>query len=530
MNALPLAGIALVTLASVAVGVFGLRISRTTSDFYVASRSVSPRANASAISGEYLSAASFLGVAGLVLAGGADMLWFPVGYTVGYLVLLVLVAAPLRRSGAYTLADFAEARLGSTTVRRVAAVLVVAIGWLYLWPQLTGAGITLRTATGLPTWVGSLVVTVVVGTVVASGGMRSITLVQAFQYWVKLTAIALPAMLLLAAWHQRGAVDPLPAGVGWVQPYGARPTAHGVYQTYSIMLALFLGTMGLPHVLVRFYTNPDGGAARRTTLTVLMMLSAFYLFPPVYGVLGRLYTPDLVASGHTDSVALLLPERLVGGTAGQLLGALVAAGAFAAFLSTSSGLAVSVCGVLDQDLLRTSATSQRGRRGTVPGFRTATVVAVGIPFALSSTQASLGLADTVGLAFAVAASTFCPLLVLGIWWPRLSSTGAVSGLLVGGLTASAAVLTTVLHLAPPGWPAALMAQPAAWSIPLALLTSVVVSLATPSRVPAHVARIMVRLHTPESVHVDRRVASTARRSPGTAERGVGDRTSRPGDR
>ena len=382
MTLLPLLGIALVTLASVAVGVFGLRVSRTTSDFYVASRSVSPRANASAISGEYLSAASFLGVAGLVLAGGADMLWFPVGYTVGYLVLLVLVAAPLRRSGAYTLADFAEARLGSTTVRRVAAVLVVAIGWLYLWPQLTGAGLTLRTATGLPPWVGSLLVTVVVGAVVASGGMRSITLVQAFQYWVKLVAIGLPALLLLAAWHSRGAAPVPDADLAWLQPYGARPSAHSVYQTYSIMLALFLGTMGLPHVLVRFYTNPDGGAARRTTLTVLMLVSTFYLFPPVYGVLGRLYAPDLVASGRTDSVALVLPARLVPGMSGQLLGALVAAGAFAAFLSTSSGLAVSVCGVLDQDLLRTSASSQRERRGTVPGFRTATVVAVGIPFML----------------------------------------------------------------------------------------------------------------------------------------------------
>jgi cation/acetate symporter len=515
MSLLPLASLAAVTLASVAVGVFGLRVSRTTSDFYVASRSVSPRANASAISGEYLSAASFLGVAGLVLAGGADMLWFPVGYTVGYLVLLVLVAAPLRRSGAYTLADFAEARLGSTTVRRVAAVLVVAIGWLYLWPQLTGAGITLRTATGLPAWVGSLLVTVVVGAVVASGGMRSITLVQAFQYWVKLTAISLPAILLLAVWHHRGGADPLPMGdLGWVQPYGARPSAHGVYQTYSIMLALFLGTMGLPHVLVRFYTNTDGGAARRTTLTVLMLLSTFYLFPPVYGVLGRLYAPDLVATGRTDSVALVLPERVLPGTAGQLLGALVAAGAFAAFLSTSSGLAVSVSGVLDQDLLRTrTAAAPRGRRGTVPGFRTATVVAVVIPFALSLTQASLGLADTVGLAFAVAASTFCPLLVLGIWWHRLSSTGAVAGLLVGGLSASCAVLATVLHLAPQGWPAALLAQPAAWSIPLALTTSVLVSLATPSTVPSHVARIMVRLHTPEAVDVDRRMMSPTARRP-----------------
>src|SRR3954466_9819367 len=120
--------VALVCLATVAVGAVGLRLSRTTSDFYVASRVVTPRWNASAIGGEYLSAASFLGVAGLVLAFGVDVLWYPVGYTAGYLVLLALVAAPLRRSGAYTLPDFAQLRLDSLTVRRLSAALGVGIG------------------------------------------------------------------------------------------------------------------------------------------------------------------------------------------------------------------------------------------------------------------------------------------------------------------------------------------------------------------------------------------------------------------
>src|SRR3954452_20558014 len=137
--------VVLVAIATLAIGTWGLRFSRTTSDFFVASRSVRPVLNASAIGGEYLSAASFLGVAGLVLVFGADMLWYPVGWTAGYLVLLVLVAAPLRRSGAYTLPDFAEARLGSRTVRSACSVLVVCIGWLYLVPQLQGAGLTLRT-------------------------------------------------------------------------------------------------------------------------------------------------------------------------------------------------------------------------------------------------------------------------------------------------------------------------------------------------------------------------------------------------
>ena len=149
--------VVVVSVATAVIGAFGLRISRTTSDFYVASRSVGPTLNASAIGGEYLSAASFLGVAGLVLAYGADMLWYPVGFVAGYLVLLMVVAAPLRRSGAYTVPDFAEVRLASKAVRRLASALVVAIGWLYLVPQLQGAGLTLRATTGAPAWALSLI-------------------------------------------------------------------------------------------------------------------------------------------------------------------------------------------------------------------------------------------------------------------------------------------------------------------------------------------------------------------------------------
>src|SRR4051812_8663160 len=193
-----------VVIATSSIGLWGMRLSRTTSDFLVASRTVSTTWNASAISGEYLSAASFLGVAGLVLTYGVDMLWYPVGFVAGYLVLLLLVAAPLRRSGAYTLADFAETRLASQPARRLAGLLVVAIAWLYLLPQLQGAGLTLSTVTGAPSWVGPAVVTAVVVGNVLGGGMRSITLVQAFQYWLKMFAISVPAVVLLSIWHQNG--------------------------------------------------------------------------------------------------------------------------------------------------------------------------------------------------------------------------------------------------------------------------------------------------------------------------------------
>ena len=500
--------VAAVFVATLAVGAYGWRFSRTTSDFFVASRTVRPGLNASAIGGEYLSAASFLGVAGLVLAFGTEMLWYPVGWTAGYLVLLVLVAAPLRRSGAYTLPDFAESRLESRGVRRLSALLVVAIGWLYLMPQFQGAGLALASTTGTGPWLGGVLVATVVLVNVLFGGMRSITFVQAFQYWLKLTALLFPLLFMATIWLGDGAVSPASvdlgdagvageagdAGDSWVSPLAG--AEHELYTTYSIIIATFLGTMGLPHVVVRFYTNPDGAAARRTTLLVLALLGLFYLLPPVYGGLGRLYAPDLIASGRAESVVLELPARMLGGTAGDLLSALTTAGAFAAFLSTSSGLTVAVAGVISQDVM--------GRRfGGVRAFQAGAVVAVLVPLGLSVLTEGVGVAQAVGLAFAFAASTLCPLLVLGIWWRRLTDVGAIAGMLVGGGCAGGAVLATLLGVGPEGWAGALLAQPAAGTVPLAFLTMVGVSLGTPRRVPLHAARTMVRLHTPESVQLAR---------------------------
>lgn len=487
--------VVLVTLATLAIGTWGLRFSRTTSDFFVASRSVNPRLNASAIGGEYLSAASFLGVAGLVLTFGADMLWYPIGWTAGYLVLLVLVAAPLRRSGAYTLPDFAEARLGSRPVRALCSVLVVAIGWLYLLPQFQGAGLTLRSAVGAPVWVGPVIVGVVVLVNVTSGGMRSITFVQAFQYWLKLTALLVPLMVLLCFWIGDGTPLAATSVDGWSVPLGDGG-GQGLYLTYSLIVATFLGTMGLPHVVVRFYTNPDGRAARRTTLVVLVLLGAFYLLPPAYGALGRVYAPSLASSGRSDVLVLELPRLVVPGPLGEVLTGLVTAGAFAAFLSTSSGLAIAVSGVLTQDV------TQRRLPG-ITAFRVAAVVAVLVPVLVALAVPNVGVARAVGLAFAVAASTFCPLLLLGIWWPRLTDAGAIAGLVVGGLGSGAAVAWTLAPVSAAGWGGVLLEQPAAWSVPLAFVAMVGVSLLTPGRVPAGTRRLMVRLHAPEVVELDR---------------------------
>ncbi|MFS3127337.1 cation acetate symporter [Nocardioides sp. Bht2] len=482
-----------VTVATLAIGMWGLRFSRTTSDFFVASRSVRPGLNASAIGGEYLSAASFLGVAGLVLIFGADMMWYPVGWTAGYLMLLVLIAAPLRRSGAYTLPDFAEARLGSPLARATCSVLVVAIGWLYLLPQFQGAGLTLEAAIGAPRWAGALVVGAIVLVNVLTGGMRSVTFVQAFQYWLKLSAMLIPAAILLVVWLDDGAPRPAAGGdTNWSFPV-ADGGAPGLYLTYSLILATFLGTMGLPHVVVRFYTNPDGSAARRTTVVVLALLGLFYVLPPIYAALGRVYA----GSADSEVMVLELPGLMVDGFAGNVLTGIVTAGAFAAFLSTSSGLTIAVAGVLAQDAVG------RARPNGVTAFRISAVLAVLVPCAMALAAPDLGIARAVGLAFAVAASTFCPLLVLGIWWRGLTDIGAVAGLLTGFAGSAVGVWYAMFPPEIDGWPHALLSQPAAWSVPLAFATMILLSRATPGRRPATVNQFMVRLHTPETVVLDR---------------------------
>ena len=572
-------GMVLTVVVTIGLAAYSSRLARTTGDFYVASRSVPAWWNASAISGEYLSAASFLGVAGLIMVGGADALWFPVGYAVGYVLLLALVAAPLRRSGAYTLPDFCEARLRSMTVRTIASCLVVLIGWLYVLPQLQGAGLALQILLDTPVWVGGLLVSITVLVVIVGGGMRSVTLVQGFQYWLKVFAIMVPILFLIAAWRAdaspsaltpaaptfeqsttvnvdktieveapeavsvvvRGTVNgqpfdgtaqwspgrytigegstvtfpagaaaphlvgtPLLTGADWGQA-GQGGQEHPLYRTYALMFALFLGTMGLPHVLVRFYTNPDGRAARRTALVVIGLVGLFYLAPSIYGMLGRLYTPELLMVGRTDAVVLLLPQAMISGALGQTLTALVAAGAAAAFLATATGLTVTVAGVLSQDVVG------RKVRNPILSFRLAAVAAVLVPLALGLLAESLPLARAVSLAFAVAAATFSPLLLLGIWWSRLTDVGAAVGLLLGGVLASAAIMVSTLVPGLSGWPGALLSQPAAWAMPLAFATMVLVSLWTPHRITSGVNRIMVRLHTPETVGVQRSWTARGRR-------------------
>ncbi|MEO3754835.1 cation acetate symporter [Streptomyces sp. B6B3] len=482
-----LLAIGLLLAASMAIGVYGVRAAaRTTPDFLVASQRVGPGWNAMAIAGEYVSAASVLGLAGLMLKDGIGSLWYAVGFTAGYVAVATLVAGPMRRSGAYTVPDFADYRLGSQTIRKLCAVIVLVIMWLYLVPQFKGAGVVLHLVSGTPYWVGVVLAGAVVSVSIAVGGMRSATYVQAFHYLVKLLFIAIPAIFLMvhAGEEKRAAALRVEADELTRPLLDLSNSGQPLLATWSVLLATTLGAVGLPHVIMRFHTSATAFMARRVAVGVIVLLGIFYLFPAVYGLLGRVFTPSLEDEGDTDTVTVVLPEHIVGGGGGEVLTAIVAAGAFAAFLSTSSGLLMALAGGLSHDLSRAS----------VPRLRKAVAAGALVAVVLSLPAQGVDINVLVGWAFAVAASTFCPLLVLGIWWSGLTVAGAAAGLATGVCAATGAALASVLTDPGAGWLVVLLAQPAAWTVPLAFLVMAGVSrLGTP---PDWSERAVLRLHLP----------------------------------
>jgi Na+(H+)/acetate symporter ActP len=412
------------------------------------------------------------------------------------------------------------------------------------------------------------VVAVIVAINVSLGGMRGITYVQAFQFWIKVFAIAVPAIILLihfgglperaalfgralphagsrgftvrlsapqraqfpeagsfivhgrrvhvraGGWVTLPAQTPVripPRGIvpvasgtpalrgqAWARPVGGTGRGAPVL-VYSLLLATFLGTMGLPHVLVRFYTNPDGHAARRTTVRVLGLLSLFYLFPAVYGALGRVLTPQLYTTGQTDDVVLTLPHTAWPGAGGTILTAVTCAGAFAAFLSTSSGLLVSLAGTFSHDVWpRLRHTVPSGAPVRRLHFRLAALGAMVIPGLLALAVRDVDISILVGWAFALAASSFCPMFLLGIWWSRLTARGAAAGMCAGMLVATSAIFVGLAMGEPTNGALALLGQPAIASVPAAFLTMIGVSLRDPRRVP-DVESQMLALHAPEGL-------------------------------
>ena len=508
---------------------------------------------AMALGDEFLSGALIVGFAGLVLMSGASSLWLCVGALAGLVLMVTLVAVPLRRSGAYTLSDFTEWRLGSRKVRRVASACVCFAAWVYLLPQLQGVGLTLTVTAGLPPWVGVAVVVGVVAVAVLSGRARGMTAGQALQFWAKLVAITLPviAVLIFAGSGHRtdpsrfvestsvrvtqdvaiqvaapltvraaGRVDggmragpvrlgpgrhvlggggrirfPASAAVPRAEPLRSRANTPGggrasdLYAVYSLLAAMILGTMGLPYLVLRLYTVPTGRGVRRTLLGALGLLALFLLLPALYGALGRAAAPETALTGWPDGTLLDLPNRLLPGLPAEIATALLVAGVFCAFVSGTTAIVLAVASTISQCLLG----------GGVASFRTGAVIALVVPLLLMTVIGPVCAGVVVPYAFAVAAASLCPLLVLGVWWRRLTGIGAAAGMIIGGGVTVACFVAYLLGGPWRGPLADVILHPALFAAPLGFAVMWGVSLLTSRGGPDATGAAMARMHLPEAL-------------------------------
>lgn len=524
---------AILTLATVLLIVLGVSFltrprHSSTVDFYLAGQRVGVLTNSWAICGDYLSAASFLGVAAAVYVSGLDGAWYAVGFAAGFVPVLLLVAAPLRRYGEFSLADFLGRRMDSDRVRLVSVGVVQLVILCYLVPQSVGGGITWELLVGRgilglsPYSTGVLLSTAVIAVVVAFGGMRGTTWNQAVQFLLLFGALVWLAVMVTSDGFQYGeAVERLsretlanpehagsgaPGDGGWrlteetnhihpEQPavFGEPGARYGHLGQVALVVTLGLGTAGLPHVMNRYFTSPTGKAARTTTVWVLVLVGAFYAMAVMLGAAARDIIPGAVAdhpwlADLTVDGVLRVPEHALP-VLGRIYGdegglGLVAAAALIAAMSTVAGLLLASAATWGHDVYERHINPQATQRQAVWAGRITTLVAAGFaagtamvlrPEAFTPAMPSL-VATMVTWAFAVAGSALTPVVVLAIWWRRTTAAGVLAGLITG------TVLSVAMFLSASFMEASslreLLAGPTLVAAPAALLVVVLVSLRT----------------------------------------------------
>ena len=461
------------------------RRTRTTEDFYAAGRTITAGQNGFALAGDYMSAASFLGIAGLVSTTGFDGLIYSTGWLVGWPVVLFLIAEPLRNLGRYTFADVVSLRLRQAPVRVAAAAGTLATVTFYLIAQMVGAGGLIRLMFGLSYETAVVIVGAAMIAYVLFGGMIATTWVQIVKAVLLLTGALVLAVAVLARFR----MNPLALFAAAAERFGAGVLAPGTLvanplDAVSLGMALMFGTAGLPHILMRFYTVPDARAARTSVFYATGLIGAFYLLTFVLGFGAMvLVGPETITSiDKGGNMAAPLLAEIIGGT--PFLG-FIAAVAFATILAVVAGLTLSGAAALSHDLW--VSVVRRGHadaREQLAVARGATVALGIVAVLLGVTFKGQNVAYMVSLAFAIAASANFPALVLSIFWRRCTTAGTVASMAVGTVATlaliylSPTVQVDILKHAGAAFP---LRNPALVTIPLSFLTGVVVSLLTSER-------------------------------------------------
>jgi cation/acetate symporter len=472
----------LIVALTLAVTWWAARRTRSTSEFFAAGRSVKAFENGLALAGDYMSAASFLGIAGLVALRGYDGMIYATGWLVGWPALMFLLAEPVRNLGKYTFADVVAFRLRQVPVRIASAFGGILTVLFYTIAQMVGAGNLIRLLFGIPYEWAVVGVGLVMLAYVLFGGMIATTWVQIIKAVLLLFGVTLLTALVLAQFD----FSPARLYQAVVDRYGAGALEPGGLVTdpldaISLGLALMLGLLGLPHILMRFYTVPDARAARVSVLYATGFIGYFYLIIPIVGfgasaLVGRDLIAKIDAGGN---MAAPLVAEMLGGTA--FLG-FIAAVAFATILAVVAGLTLAGASALSHDIFVHVV-----RRGQAPDHeqvrvaRLATVVFGVLAVLLGIVFKGQNVAFMVGLAFAIACSANFPPLLLSIVWRRFNTAGAV-----GSIVAGSTLAVLLIVLSPTVWvdlfhyPSAVfpLRNPAIVSMPVAFLVGVVVSLMT----------------------------------------------------
>jgi len=444
MNKLAFTLFLLIVGLTLVITYFASKRTKTTSDFYAADGSLTGWQNGWAIAGDYMSAASFLGIAGMIALSGFDGFFYSIGFLVAYLVVLYLVAEPLRNLGKYTMADMIAARFNDKKVRGVAALNTIAISTFYMIAQLVGAGALIKLLLGIDYIYSVLIVGTLMTVYVVFGGMMATSWVQIIKAVLLMAGTFLISFMVFAKFDFSIAKmftemkSATPMGAGFLNP-GNKFT--NPLDTISLNLALVLGTAGLPHILIRFFTVKDAITARKSVVYATWIIGIFYIMTIFlgFGAASFVGFDNIVAANPAGNMAAPLLAKALGG---EFLFAFISAVAFATILAVVAGLVLSAASAFAHDFY--SHILKRGNvteKQQIVAARWASIGVAVLSILLALFAQKMNVAFLVSLAFAVAASANLPVILLTIFWKRFNTSGAVTGMIVG--LASSLILVAI---------------------------------------------------------------------------------------
>lgn len=479
--------------------------TKTASEFYTAGGGLNAWQNGLAIAGDYLSAASFLGIAGAIALNGFDGFFYSIGYLVAYLVVLYVVAEPLRNLGKYTLADMITARFDQKKIRAVAAINTIAIVIFYMIAQLVGAGALIQLLLGIDYWIAVLIVGIMMTIYVLFGGMTATSWVQIIKAALLMLGTVIISFLVLMKFHFN--LFNMFTEVKNATPHGENFLHPGIkykdpIDTISITLALVLGTAGLPHILMRFFTVKDAKTARSSVAVATWVVGLFYILTIFLGFGAAVFvgSEKIIQANAAGNMAAPLLAQVLGG---DFLMSFVSAVTFATILAVVAGLVLSGASAFAHDIygqIIKKGNITEKQQVSAARYSCISVAALSIILALFAQK--MNVAFLVSLAFCVAASANLPVILFTIYWKKFNTAGAITGMLSGLASSLILVIISPNVIAPEpgaaiivGKPLISLTNPAIISVPIGFLGAYLGTVLSPKRDDKKFAEVTVKANT-----------------------------------